>query len=251
MIEQFGTLVPAALSGERLGYTPGGISPVVTVATPELCKFPDICPLCDNPAPEFYGSDRRRHYLRCGRCALIFVPQKFHLSPEDEKAQYDLHENNPDDPGYRAFLGRLFYPLEPRLAPGSRGLDFGSGPGPTLSVMFEEAGHRMAIFDKFYAPDVKILSAAYDFVTATEVVEHLAAPGRELARLWSLVRPGGWLGVMTKLATGADDFAGWHYKNDPTHIAFFSRATFSWQAEQWRARLEFVDKDAILLQKQE
>jgi len=52
-------------------------------------------------------------------------------------------KNSPDDPRYRAFLSRLFIPLNERIAPESCGLDFGSGPGPTLSVMFEEQGHTM------------------------------------------------------------------------------------------------------------
>ena len=70
----------------------------------------------------------------------MFVPRSYHLSAADEKAQYDLHENDPNDPGYRAFLDRLAGPLDKRLAPHSHGLDFGCGPGPTLSVMLEE--HR-------------------------------------------------------------------------------------------------------------
>jgi len=32
-----------------------------------------------------------------------------------------------------------------KIAPISLGLDFGSGPGPTLSLMLEEQGHRVAI----------------------------------------------------------------------------------------------------------
>ena len=85
------------------------------------------------------------------------MPYQF-LSPKEEKSEYDLHENSSDDPGYRRFLARLFDPVSHQLAPNSYGLDFGSGPGPTLSVMFEEAGHSMEIYDPFFAPETIVFS---------------------------------------------------------------------------------------------
>jgi hypothetical protein len=39
----------------------------------------------------------RRAYYRCGRCHLVFVPARYHLSASDEKAHYDLHQNHPGD----------------------------------------------------------------------------------------------------------------------------------------------------------
>src|SRR5690606_3632388 len=136
-----------------------------------------------------------------------------------EKAHYDLHQNSPHDPGYRGYLGRLFQPMVKRLAPTASGLDFGCGPGRTLSVMFEESGSRVRLYDPYYARDEQALARSYDFVTATEVVEHFSAAGEELDRLWSLLKPGGCLGIMTKLALDKAAFSRWHYKNDPTHIS--------------------------------
>ena len=123
----------------------------------------------------------------------------------------------------------------------------GSGPGPTLSLMFGEAGHQVALYDCFYAADPAVLSGRYDFITAIEVVEHLHRPGEELARLWSLLRPGAPLGLMTKLVRDRDAFSRWHYKNDLTHVSFFSRPTFEWLAGQWRADLELIGQDVIIL----
>ncbi|XKE44361.1 class I SAM-dependent methyltransferase [Halomonas organivorans] len=207
------------------------------------------CPLCASAEPAPYHRDARRDYLQCRQCDLVFVPSRQRLSPAEEKAVYDHHENSPDDPGYRRFLARLFDPLAARLAPGARGLDFGAGPGPTLSVMFEEAGHPMAIYDPFYAPDERVLTGRYDFITATEVVEHLFAPGRELERLAGLLAPGGWLGLMTKRVRSAEAFAGWHYILDPTHVCFFSEATFRWLAERLDMAVTFPADDVVLLQR--
>ncbi|SEM33056.1 class I SAM-dependent methyltransferase [Halomonas caseinilytica] len=207
------------------------------------------CPLCASPDTGVYHRENERTYLRCGHCTLVFVPAGQHLSAAEEKAVYDCHENRPDDPGYRRFLGRLFTPLVARLPPAAQGLDFGSGPGPTLSLMFEEAGHRMTIFDPFYAPDETVWQGRYDFITATEVVEHLAAPGREFERLVAHLKPGGWLGLMTKRVRSREAFAGWHYIRDPTHVAFFSESTFRWLGKRFGLHPCFPADDVVLLQK--
>ena len=74
------------------------------------------CPLCDGAKIVPYHRDKVRDYLNCRTCDLVFVPPAQHLSAADEKAHYDLHDNQLGDPGYRRFLDRLFTPLNQRLA---------------------------------------------------------------------------------------------------------------------------------------
>lgn len=207
------------------------------------------CPLCGSAGVTLYFEDARRPYYLCGCCALVYVPPRCYLDRAAERAEYLLHENDPRDPGYRAFLSRLADPLVARLPAGARGLDFGCGPGPALALLLRERGFTVSLYDSFFAPAHAALEARYDFVTATEVVEHLHRPGVELARLWGLLRPGGCLGLMTKLVLGRDAFARWHYKDDPTHVCFFSRATFEWWAAAHAAAPEFIGADVILLRK--
>ena len=212
------------------------------------------CPLCQGTTIAPYHHDKRRDYVQCACCDLVFVPPAALLSAADEKAYYDLHDNHADDPGYRRFLERLFRPLNDRLTPNAKGLDFGCGPGPTLSKMFEDAGHTVALYDPYYAPGAAVLAHTYDFITLSEVAEHLAAPGLELDRLWASVAPGGWLGIMTKRVLGPDAFKTWHYITEPTHICFFSEATFQWLTARWTAQgtpatLHVVGSDVVLIQK--
>lgn len=207
------------------------------------------CPLCDGQKIEPWHRDRRRDYLRCADCNLVFVPASFHLDAVAEKAIYDQHENDPGDAGYRRFLMRLTHRLLQRLPPQSTGLDFGCGPGPALAAMLREAGHSVALYDKFYFPDATVLQQQYDFICATEVLEHLPDPRAVLDSLFACLRPGGWLGVMTKRARDQAAFARWHYILDPTHICFFSDHTFGWIATHWGARLEMLGDDVVLLQK--
>jgi hypothetical protein len=214
----------------------------------------NVCPLCGGGRIDPYYSGKARDYVHCRICDLVFVPAAQHLSGGEEKACYDLHDNQPDDPGYRRFLDRLFTPLVQRLEPGARGLDFGCGPGPTLSKMFEAAGHTVALYDPYYAPDNSVLSETYDFITLSEVAEHLAQPGKELDNLWAGVAPGGWLGIMTKRVRDPQAFKTWHYITDPTHIAFFSEATFHWLTRRWSAMgtpatLVIAGNDVVLIGK--
>lgn len=207
------------------------------------------CPLCHSVDTHAYVSDKRRDYLQCAQCQLVFVPALQRLDAATEKAHYDQHENSPSDVGYRRFLSRVADPMLDRVAPHSHGLDFGCGPGPTLSLMMEEQGHTMSVYDLYYYPDVTVLERQYDFITSTEVIEHLYQPDIVWKQWLNLVKPGGWIGLMTKMVIDVDAFANWHYKNDPTHVIFFSRATFAYLAERDQLELEFIGNDVILLRK--
>ncbi|BBO66216.1 2-polyprenyl-3-methyl-5-hydroxy-6-metoxy-1,4-benz oquinol methylase [Desulfosarcina alkanivorans] len=207
------------------------------------------CPLCRGERADLFFEDQRRRYLRCRHCRLVFVPRCYRPGPEVEKAVYDLHQNDAGDPGYRRFLSRLARPLAKRLKPGQKGLDFGCGPGPTLSVLLEEQGHEVDLYDPFYCNDPSVFDRTYDFICATEVVEHLHAPGREFEALFRMLAPNGWLGMMTKLVIDRHAFAKWHYIRDVTHVCFYSRATFAYLARRFDARLHMIADDVILLRK--
>ena len=207
------------------------------------------CVLCGSLKIRYYTADRYRAYVICRECALVFVPAPYRISEAREKARYDLHKNHPDDPGYRKFLSRLFTPVCSRLAEGASGLDFGCGPGPALAAMFREQGYAMDTYDKYYACNPTVFEKRYDFITASEVIEHLHHPGRELERLWAMLKTDGILGIMTKLVHSRQAFEKWHYKNDETHVCFFSKATFQWLADTWQAPVEFADKDVVLFHK--
>ena len=220
-----------------------------------------ICPLCRSPAFFFctVAQNPIRSYYRCEVCRLVFLDRTWLPTPTEEKKIYDLHQNSPSDPHYRRFLNRIYQPMQQCIESGSYGLDFGSGPGPTLSVMFEESGHRMEIYDPFYAPHLERLNQQYDFITTSETVEHLHYPERELNRLWSILKPGGWLGIMTKrfddsqaidLSAKIKAFSRWHYIQCPTHVIFFSIDTFRWLSQHWRvSEMLIADNDVVLLRK--
>lgn len=212
---------------------------------------PPVCVLCRHDNTELFFKDTGRLYFQCPSCRLVFVPEEFHLTPSEEKAEYDLHRNQPDDPDYCRFLSRLVEPLSERLTPESHGLDLGCGPGPALSMLMEKKGHEMDLFDPFYHNDPDVFTTRYDFICASEVVEHFRFPEKEFSILSGLLKPGGWLGIMTKMVSDREAFKNWHYIRDFTHICFYSKPTFEYLAGYFSADLEFISNDVILLRKKE
>lgn len=207
------------------------------------------CPLCYAKKAQFYFEDKNRCYLQCKRCELVFVPREQRLDSRQEKAHYDHHQNDPHNLGYRKFLARLATPLLERITANSRGLEFGCGPGPALAEMLIEAGHQVALYDTYYQPDRAVLHTSYDFLTATEVIEHLYQPAHVWQQWLALVKPGGWIAIMTKQVIDLEAFRNWHYKLDPTHVCFFSQATFIYLAQRDKLQLEFIADDVIFLKK--
>ena len=206
----------------------------------------NLCPLCGSSHMGSYYQHIDAHYYDCKQCQFIFTLPAFYLDADSEKSRYDQHKNDPNDANYRAFLAQVYDPVVARLSPGAQGLDFGCGPGPTLSVMFEEAGYQVDLFDKYYADDPQVFSRQYEFITATEVAEHLQSPGWELDRLFHLLKPGGVLAIMTKTYDQVPDFSQWYYKDDPTHIGFFHSNTMKFLARQWDAELDLVSDNVAL-----
>lgn len=206
-----------------------------------------ICPLCHSLKTSFFSTSENRDYYHCQNCDIVFVPEKYFVTKRDEKAKYDHHQNSPENAGYCQFIDRLLIPLEKHLHQGAMGLDFGSGPGPTLSVLMQERGYEMQIYDIFYANVQEVFEKEYDFITSTEVIEHLHKPLQEIERLWGCLRAGGVLGLMT--AFRVEDFQTWYYKRDLTHILFFTPDTFRWLAAYLDAELQIPQSGVVILKK--
>ena len=172
------------------------------------------------------------------------------MNAKEEKIRYDLHKNSPDDQGYVDFLKRLVDPLSIKLKQGFKGLDFGCGPGPTVDVLLKEQGVSVANYDPFYFPDQNLLKNCYDFVVCTEVIEHFYEPRREFIRLDQLLKgEGSFLAVMTQEVPAEKKFVDWWYHREPSHVCFYSRATFKWLAHWLGWRAEYPKENVVIFSK--
>jgi SAM-dependent methyltransferase len=210
---------------------------------------PGSCPVCRSAQVRRLATVAQRRYWRCASCDAAFLDPLDYLPRHEEHAHYRTHENHPQDPRYRRFLSRLAAPLLKRLPPGSEGLDYGCGPGPALAAMLTEAGHRMSLYDPLFFPDATPLGHQYDFVTCSETAEHFHHPAAEFGRLTRLIRPGGWLGLMTSFCPDDAAFPGWHYLLDPTHVVFYRESTLRHLATSYGWPLTSPANNVALLQK--
>jgi len=210
-----------------------------------------ICRLCGAAVRPFFTGTEGRAYQRCPRCGITQLAADQLPLPAQEHAQYRLHQNDPAEPRYRRFVAQLATPLCERLAAGAQGLDYGCGSGSALTALLRESGHRMLQYDPLFAPDRAVLRQRYDFIACCEVAEHFHDPAGEFAQLHRLLRPGGWLGVMTGFQDDDAAFGAWHYRRDPTHVVFYRRESFAWLATGYGCRLELPARNVALLQRLE
>lgn len=208
------------------------------------------CPLCFNENNELYHRDKIRSYQRCLVCELVFVSPEYYLTAKNEKARYDLHQNNPNDEGYKQFLSQLVLPMLTYLKAGDFGLDFGSGPEPALATLFRSHNYSIKLYDPFYVKNPELLDGQYNFITATEVVEHLHHPATVFNKLVEMLSSKGILGIMTKTLPSQKTFSSWWYKNDFTHVCFYSDTTFGWIAKKWKLEIEYQQGDVMIFRKQ-
>ncbi|MFO7728929.1 MAG: class I SAM-dependent methyltransferase [Desulfonatronovibrio sp.] len=206
------------------------------------------CPLCFGTTQPFFSNKDRDYYI-CGICALVFVSLKHHLSPEEEKKRYLEHNNDPEDLRYQRFLWPVARAVLQNHSPPARGLDFGCGTGSPLASMLEKHCLNMDVYDPFFAPDAKVLEKKYDFITCTEVVEHMSVPRKDILRIWNMLKPGGGLYIKTQFRIPGHDFAGWSYTRDNTHITFYAEETMKWLAAFFSADITLPGKGVTVLRK--
>ena len=218
-------------------------------STDKVSFKPGLCIVCSSAEVRYFITAEGRDYYRCETCRATFLEPSQRLSTEEEHRRYRQHRNHQDDPEYRRFLSKLANPLLQVLGNNIEGLDYGCGSGPALAKILSESGHRINLFDPLFFSDRQALEQNYDVITCTETAEHFHNPAAEFALFDRLLRPGGWLAVMTCFQTTDDAFANWHYRRDPTHVVFYHKETLRYIADNLGWSCRFPAKDVALMQK--
>lgn len=204
------------------------------------------CPLCEeterlSPQP---GQDKRRYY-HCHACQLVFVHPADRITPEAEQERYLTHKNGPHNAGHVNFLMNAIEPALPHLRSGASGLDYGCGHVPTLSVLMQDRGFPCADYDRYFFPELP--SGPFDFIFATETIEHFTDPGPEFAQLFGLLKPGGIFTAMTLFWKTPDDFLRHFYYRDTTHFVFYHADTMAWLAQTYELDLLYTDDFRVMV----
>lgn len=213
------------LSSEHRGRPNGGGPRRArqSLVTPESKKLQMTCHLCYSTSSKKIFNDDRRSYYHCEKCRLIFVPANDHISVKEEIKRYTLHDNNIGHAGYVRFLTELVRVIGEQTNPSGQILDYGSGPEEVLTRLLRKNGYNCTSFDPLYDIGKEAISKTYDMVVLCEVLEHLRTVRSEIEKIKNILNPDGAVIIRTRLHPPPEDIAGWWYKNDSTHVNFFSR----------------------------
>ena len=66
-------------------------------------------------------------------------------------------------------------------------------------------------------------------------------------QLDGMLKPGGWLAVMTTLQVDDAEFANWHYRRDPTHVVFYRQVTLQTIASRFGWDYEYAGHNVSLM----
>jgi len=183
------------------------------------------CALCKRDA-QLFETIKTKYYYRCVYCDAIQLHPNHYLTREEEQAFYGTHNNDVHDPGYQKFVSPIVNSVFQHYNPNHQGLDYGAGTGPVITKMLTDKGYNMTLYDPFFWKDNAVLNQNYDFIVCCEVVEHFHNPHKEFLQLKELLKEMGSLFLMTAIYHDEIDFKKWFYKNDPTHVFFYTVKTF-------------------------
>jgi hypothetical protein len=170
-------------------------------------------------------------------------------SRKSEEARYRTHQNSPSDSAYIAYLRRLAEPVVRHVTSGAKGLDFGCGPTRGMEKALHILGFSAESYDPIFFPQTELLNFHYDFLLCCEAAEHFFDPAKEFALFDRLLKPGGILGVSSKLAVGREEFANWTYRRDPTHVVFYQKETVEWLARKHEWKILELESPLWILKK--
>lgn len=175
-------------------------------------------------------------------------PETFLISTE-EKKRYQSHNNSIENQGYVKFLSPVIEIARPHLPTKAKGLDYGSGPGPIMDLLFAVHNIEVTNYDPYFTTDPNVLNEAYDFVTCTEVFEHFYQPNKEINQISKIIKEAGYLILMTELRKDLEHFKSWSYRTDNTHVCFLNPKSLNFICENWgyqclssSHRLHFLQK---------
>lgn len=185
-------------------------------------------------------------YGFCSNCQLISLDPQNLISLQEEKERYLEHDNTLENEGYvkmfKEFISRAVNPL---VKVRGKALDYGCGPEPVLGELLHREGFSVEVFDPFFFPQKELEKGSFDLITCTEVLEHISDAGDLWERVLSLLRPEGVFALMTHFHPGWEDFPGWWYHRDPTHITFYNQRTLEWINENMPLELLYQDSHKV------
>ncbi len=207
------------------------------------------CPLCHGTAKLFWRDGHRNvDFYKCTNCQSIFKAKEVYLEQSAEKSRYQLHQNDIHDQSYQKFVSPITNAVAKDFSNNTLGLDYGCGSGPVISFVLEKKGYRFKLYDPYFYPSQDYLNYTYNFITCCEVMEHFYRPFEEFKHLKNLLVDNGKLYCKTNFISNSisvEEFSKWYYKDDPTHVFFYSTKALDFIKETFGFQDVFMSKKLI------
>ena len=210
------------------------------------------CKICSSETERIENYKKNIIYYSCINCDFIFIDEKKINTREDEKERYLKHNNSLDNEPYvdmfKDLIDKNIINNKDKI---KSILDFGCGSVPVFVKLLKDKGFVVDKYDKYFFPAKDPLKKKYDLITLIEVIEHLKNPLNELDNLRKNLNINGFFLIKTLFHPEDKElFLKWWYKEDFTHISFFSAKTFKILANLLKMKpLIINNKDLCLLQK--
>jgi len=195
-------------------------------------KYTGLCPLCSGKKYIYYRFKERTYY-QCEKCAGISLDESDRLSPADEMKRYLEHNNDVEDIKYQNFVKPIILAICNDFNRHNKGLDYGAGTGPVITKILTDDSYNIKTYDPYFHNFPYYLKKKYDYIACCEVIEHFYHPYREFKRLKTLLSKNGALYCQTDIYKDNISFKNWYYKNDPTHVFFYTEKTVCWIKEKF------------------
>lgn len=205
------------------------------------------CPLCNSSSISVFSEDKKRTYFKCLNCSFVFVDRDALLSLKEEKDRYDLHDNTISNKGYVNYLTSVVKLIDTVYEKDFSILDYGSGENAVLSTLLKQSGKSCCSYDPVYNIGMDCLDLTFDIIVLCEVIEHLHDIDKEMVLIESLLKEKGILIIRTEFVNNNVDFDKWWYKEDPTHINFFSSESMDVLANKYELSVEHKNPPFIIL----
>ncbi|MBK6364514.1 MAG: methyltransferase domain-containing protein [Saprospiraceae bacterium] len=209
-----------------------------------LCKTPFSQPLL------IIKNDRRKYHV-CSQCHLIQVEKSYYPLEDQARNRYLQHKDDAGSNGHRQHLWKAVSPSSSYINAKDECLDYGCGPVPVLShILNQEASARCDNYDPYFGftiPEKK----QYDHVFCLETAEHFFNPMAEFENIYTRMRQGGYLTLMTERYTDLSFFGEWYYKRDFTHVVFFHEQTLLYLEKKFQFERVFDDTKRVTIFKKE
>lgn len=188
-------------------------------------------------------------YYICDGCGAYVKDKSLYFSNVQEKEHYEQHNNDVNDIGYQKFTSPVTNQILACCTPEMLGLDFGCGEGPVITKQLRDKGYQVNLYDPFFYPNPTYVDFKYDYIFSCEVFEHFYNPMKEISKLYSLLKPNGYLIIMTHLYNNQQDFEKWYYRKDLTHVFIYTFQTIEFIANSFGFEVIKQSERLVVLRK--